>query len=102
MMGDVASRLADLVVVTSDNPRGEDPLEIIEEIRSGLLPGRAHEIVPDRREAIRWALREASPQDAVLVAGKGHETYQIIGTSRRPFDDREEAMRALRELKGWN
>ncbi len=102
LMGEVASRLADLVVVTSDNPRGEDPLEIIEEIRSGLLPGRAHEIVPDRREAIRWALREASPQDAVLIAGKGHETYQIIGTSRRPFDDREEALRALRELKGWN
>lgn len=102
LMGEVASHLADLVVLTSDNPRGEDPLRIIEEIRSGLLPGRAYKVILDRREAIRWALGEASPEDGVLIAGKGHETYQIIGTLRHPFDDREEALRALRELKGWD
>jgi UDP-N-acetylmuramoyl-L-alanyl-D-glutamate--2,6-diaminopimelate ligase len=92
-MGRIASSLSDLAIVTSDNPRTEDPLEIIAEVRKGMS-GTPMEN-PDRREAIRYALRSARNGDAVLIAGKGHETYQIIGTERKPFDDREEARNAM-------
>jgi UDP-N-acetylmuramoyl-L-alanyl-D-glutamate--2,6-diaminopimelate ligase len=109
LMGEAVGRAADLAVVTSDNPRGEDPLAIIGEIlpglaRAGAAPvgaaearaGRAgYAVVPDRREAIGLALAAARPGDAVLIAGKGHEDYQIVGAERRHFDDREEARRAL-------
>jgi len=101
LMGQVASKLASRVVVTSDNPRGEDPLKIIEEIRKGLEPGTDHLIIPDRREAIRKAIEEAKPEDVVVIAGKGHENYQIVGEQRLPFDDRFEARRVLEEL-GWS
>lgn len=97
-MGSVAVRWADRVVVTSDNPRTEDPEAILEDIVRGI-PQAASEAVlriPDRREAIRQALAEARPQDAVLVAGKGHETVQVVGTERHPFDDRM----VIRELMG--
>jgi UDP-N-acetylmuramoyl-L-alanyl-D-glutamate--2,6-diaminopimelate ligase len=109
LMGAVAGRGADLAIVTSDNPRSEDPLRIIGEIVPGLAgaglirrtaaeavagePGYA--IEPDRRAAIELALACARPGDAVLIAGKGHEAWQLVGAERRHFDDREEARRAL-------
>lgn len=104
LMGQVAARMADHVVVTSDNPRSEDPLAIVEEILQGLRSaegaGATYDVEPDRREAIRKALRLAAPEDAVLICGKGHETVQVFRDRTVPFDDREEARRALREL-GW-
>ena len=96
-MGAVAADLADRVVVTSDNPRTEDPAAILREIEAGI-PAAAHaktEIVADRREAIRRAVLEAPAGSTVLVAGKGHEDYQIIGTTKVPFDDVAEAKEAL-------
>ncbi|HEY1278443.1 MAG TPA: hypothetical protein VGF22_02135, partial [Acidimicrobiales bacterium] len=90
--------LADVAVVTSDNPRGEDPTAIISEVISGMpAAGSARtEREPDRRAAIALALAEAAPGDVVLVAGKGHETTQTIGDRVVPFDDRAVA-RALLE-----
>ncbi len=101
IMGEVAARLADLAVVTSDNPRGEQPDAIIAEILAGIPPAstapRATVVAePDRRSAIALALRQARPDDIVVVAGKGHETFQEIGDRRIPFDDRE----VVRELLG--
>ena len=99
-MGQVAAKNSDLVFVTSDNPRTEDPLAIIQDIELGMvdLPEskrKTYCLIPDRREAIYAAVREARPQDMVLIAGKGHEDYQIIGTERLHFDDREVAREAL-------
>lgn len=85
----LAASAADLVVVTSDNPRTEQPLSIIEEIVAGIPRGTQFHVDADRRRAIEWALREARPSDCVLIAGKGHETYQIIGAEKLPFDDRQ-------------
>ena len=87
LMGGIAARLADYVVVTSDNPRSENPLDIIREICAGI--SSAHHVEPDRRVAIRKALSLAGPGDVVLVAGKGHERGQIFATHTEPFDDRE-------------
>ena len=89
-MGRIAAALADRVWLTSDNPRSEDPGAIIEEIAAGVVPPPpgGHVREPDRREAIRRALDWARPGDTVVVAGKGHETYQIIGGQVLPFDDR--------------
>ena len=90
LMGEAAARLADVVVVTSDNPRSEDPAAIAEAVRSGTTAGRADVRVElDRRAAIAAALAEAQDGDLVVVAGKGHETTQIIGDRVLPFDDRE-------------
>ena len=86
MMGKIATRLADLTIVTSDNPRSEDPEAIIGQIVSDLDPTR-YEIVPDRREAIARALEVSGPGDVVALLGKGHETYQIEGDLRVPFDE---------------
>jgi UDP-N-acetylmuramoyl-L-alanyl-D-glutamate--2,6-diaminopimelate ligase len=113
LMGEVAGKVSDLAILTSDNPRTEDPLAILDEVEKGLksLPLKEwdqNEIklwrsrkgylkVPDRREAIRMAIRLAQPEDTVLIAGKGHEDYQIIGKKRFPFDDRIEAKKALEE-----
>jgi UDP-N-acetylmuramoyl-L-alanyl-D-glutamate--2,6-diaminopimelate ligase len=96
IMGEVAARLADRVVVTSDNPRSEDPLAIIAEIRAGI-PGGAPgvDVEPDRRRAIEGALAAAGAGDVVLVAGKGHESTQVVGDRALPFDDREVARAAL-------
>jgi UDP-N-acetylmuramoyl-L-alanyl-D-glutamate--2,6-diaminopimelate ligase len=95
-MGEAVARGADRVAVTNDNPRGEAPDAIADAIVPGLERlGRAYERILDRAEAIAWAVRSAAPGDAVLVAGKGHETYQIVGDGVRPFDDRVEARRAL-------
>jgi UDP-N-acetylmuramoyl-L-alanyl-D-glutamate--2,6-diaminopimelate ligase len=94
-MGRVAERLADRVVITSDNPRSEEPERIIEEISSGLERAFQAAVVPDRREAIGLAILMAKPGDTVVIAGKGHETYQEIQGKRNHFDDREEARAAL-------
>lgn len=92
-MGTIASRLADRVVLTSDNPRSEDPRAIIEAIRAGVTI--AHEVEPDRAQAIDSAIGAAVPGDVVLIAGKGHETYQEARGARQPFSDLEVAGRAL-------
>ena len=100
-MGRVAVQRADLVFLTSDNPRGEDPSQILEQIAEGLTGAteRCRTIV-ERREAIRAALAAAREGDVVVIAGKGHETLQIVGSHRRPFDDGEVARGTLAEL-GW-
>lgn len=97
VMGDVAARRADRVVVTSDNPRFEDPLAIIAEVRAGVPADRTArvEVEPDRRRAIESAVAGARAGDVVLVAGKGHETTQVIGDRVVPFDDRTVARDAL-------
>jgi UDP-N-acetylmuramoyl-L-alanyl-D-glutamate--2,6-diaminopimelate ligase len=100
IMGRVAAEFGDVVIVTSDNPRTEDPLRIIEEIKGGIVGAYGNtpvQIIPDRREAIRKAVSIAKEGDVVLIAGKGHEDYQIIGTEKIHFDDREEAAKAVRE-----
>ncbi|MGC2131020.1 MAG: UDP-N-acetylmuramoyl-L-alanyl-D-glutamate--2,6-diaminopimelate ligase [Candidatus Aquilonibacter sp.] len=93
-MGRIAAAFADRVYVTSDNPRSESPQAIVAEIETGI-GGHPHVAEVDRRAAIRRAIEEASPGDVVLIAGKGHETYQIIGTQTLPFDDAEVAREAL-------
>ena len=103
-MGEVAARQADRVWITSDNPRSEEPAAICAEIEAGFLaaPGRRaadHAVVVDRREAIEAALAAAEPGDVVVIAGKGHEDYQIVGAERRHFDDRE-AVRAWVAAEG--
>ncbi len=100
LMGEIAAQLADAVVVTSDNPRSEDPAAICTEILAGVQRhGPVDYLVePDRRKAIRAAVASARPQDMVIIAGKGHETYQEIQGVRRHFDDREEARQAIKEL----
>ncbi|HXZ97183.1 MAG TPA: UDP-N-acetylmuramoyl-L-alanyl-D-glutamate--2,6-diaminopimelate ligase [Burkholderiales bacterium] len=95
LMGEVASRLADLPIVTSDNPRGEAPRAIIEQILSGMQPN--YRVVEDRAAAIYRAIAEANERDVVLVAGKGHETYQEINGVKLPFSDVEVAKNALRQ-----
>ena len=95
-MGDIASRLADDVIVTSDNPRGENPRAIIEEIVKGIR-GTNYLAITDRRQAIERAIGEASPDDVIVIAGKGHETYQVSGDEVLHFDDREEAEVALQK-----
>ena len=93
VMGEIASRHADRVIVTSDNPRGEDPMAIIEDILSGIEGDVDIEV--DRAAAIKLAVDTAEPGDCVLVAGKGHESYQQIGSRRLPFSDVEQLRRAL-------
>ncbi|MDQ3939718.1 MAG: UDP-N-acetylmuramoyl-L-alanyl-D-glutamate--2,6-diaminopimelate ligase, partial [Actinomycetota bacterium] len=103
LMGAVVARLADRAIVTSDNPRSEDPMSIIDEILEGVTaeaPSGADAVIPDRREAIRYALAEATEGDVVVIAGKGHETGQEFATETVPFDDRDEARIALADL-GW-
>jgi UDP-N-acetylmuramoyl-L-alanyl-D-glutamate--2,6-diaminopimelate ligase len=97
IMGGIAAEGSDLVVVTSDNPRTEDPATIIDEIVKGVPAGSAErvKIIPDRREAIAHAVGQAGSEDLVLIAGKGHEDYQIVGTTKLHFDDREEARAAV-------
>lgn len=96
-----AALAADYAVVTSDNPRTEDPNAIIEDIVAGMGEGTDHfEVVPDRRDAIARAIAIANPGDAILIAGKGHEDYQIIGTEKHHFDDREVAAEELKKVFG--
>jgi UDP-N-acetylmuramoyl-L-alanyl-D-glutamate--2,6-diaminopimelate ligase len=114
IMGRIAAEWSDLAIVTSDNPRTEDPLNILEQIKTGILPLGAKELsveelangcstkgflmLENRREAIRMAVRVARPGDIILLAGKGHEDYQIIGTTKYHFDDCEEAAQAFAEI----
>jgi UDP-N-acetylmuramoyl-L-alanyl-D-glutamate--2,6-diaminopimelate ligase len=100
LMGAVARRRADLTVLTSDNPRFEDPLAILEEVRAGWGEGDALEVEPDRQAAIDLAVAAARPGDVVVVAGKGHETGQTSGGRVVPFDDRQAARRALARRGG--
>jgi UDP-N-acetylmuramoyl-L-alanyl-D-glutamate--2,6-diaminopimelate ligase len=90
-LGRAVERGADLAVITDDNPRDEDPQAIIEDILGGLKHPAEAEVIPDRAEAIAWALSQARPGDAVLIAGKGHRTQQIAGAGRGYFDDRQVA-----------
>src|SRR5213075_2418653 len=96
-MGRVAAALSDRLVVTSDNPRTEDPAAILREVEAGIEgDARRHaSTVADRREAIRRAVLDAPAGSTVLIAGKGHEDYQILGTTKVPFDDVVEARAAL-------
>ncbi|MDK1031970.1 MAG: cyanophycin synthetase, partial [Planctomycetia bacterium] len=98
-MGAVAEEFADVIFVTSDNPRSEKPEAIAEEIMSGFKNRARASVVLDRREAITAALRDAGRGDIVVIAGKGHETYQEIAGVSRPFDDREVAREVLRHLQ---
>ncbi|HQK99801.1 MAG TPA: UDP-N-acetylmuramoyl-L-alanyl-D-glutamate--2,6-diaminopimelate ligase [Smithellaceae bacterium] len=116
LMGETAVRLSDLTIVTSDNPRREDPLAIIDEILAGIdsekyarcdaerlsawRGERGYAVIADRREAIAAAVKAAQTGDIILIAGKGHEDYQILGVQKVPFDDRLEAARALQTKEG--
>ena len=95
LMGEIASRCSDVVIVTSDNPRGEDPASIIDDILEGKINGATWHRIEERQQAIAYAIFNADDKDVVLIAGKGHETYQIIGTKKWPFDDRQVAKEAL-------
>ena len=97
LMGAIAEAAADGVIVTDDNPRSEPSGAIIEQILAGLRAPDAALVIPDRAEAIRHAIGEAESGDVVVVAGKGHEDYQIVGAETRHFSDRETVMAALEE-----
>ena len=104
-MGEASVELSDYVIVTSDNPRSEDPEKIIEEveggIKSAMLGGRAraagYRCITDRRSAIEEAINMAEKGDLVIIAGKGHECHQIIDGNKLHFDDKEEAREAVRK-----
>ncbi len=98
IMGEIAAKMSDFVFATSDNPRSEDPLQILKEIENGMRGGPAPYVVqPDRRKAIEAAVSIANKGDVVVIAGKGHEDYQILGTQTIHFDDREIARELIRE-----
>lgn len=99
-MGGIAATLADWAVVTSDNPRTEDPERILQDILAGIPNSVQPTVMVDRAQAIRTAILQAQPGDGVLIAGKGHEDYQILGTEKIHFDDREQARSALAERLG--
>lgn len=115
LMGREAALGSDFVVVTSDNPRSEDPMAIIEDVSAGLeevgrrlvgdslngdvMPSQGYRIFPDRRQAISWTVANLEPDDVLLVAGKGHETYQEVAGKRHPFDDREVVREELSKLR---
>ncbi|MGB7272399.1 MAG: UDP-N-acetylmuramoyl-L-alanyl-D-glutamate--2,6-diaminopimelate ligase [Geitlerinemataceae cyanobacterium] len=98
-MGKIAAELADIAVVTSDNPRTEDPERILQDILAGIPESVKPMVIADRAQAIRTAILQAQPGDGILIAGKGHEDYQILGTEKIHFDDREQAQAAL-EIRG--
>ena len=99
LMGQIAASISAYTVITSDNPRTEDPHRIIADIVAGVDPSREYTTIADRREAIEYAVSIAQPRDTIVIAGKGHEDYQIIGQTRRHFDDREVAYTALRNRR---
>lgn len=102
IMGKIAAKYSDMAIVTSDNPRTEDPDLILKDIEQGLqedqVPENQYMLIVDRRKAIQKAIEMASPDDVVLIAGKGHETYQIIGHTKHDFDDRVIAKEAIRSM----
>jgi len=95
-MGKIAAELADQAIVTSDNPRTEDPQQILDDVVAGIVDRSQTIVMGDRAEAIRFAISQAKTGDGVLIAGKGHEDYQILGREKIHFDDREQARDALR------
>lgn len=100
LMGKVASDLADMVILTSDNPRFEDPIKIIEDIKAGIDEKKVYISIPDRKLALEYAISILKDGDILLVAGKGHEDYQEIAGQRYPFSDKEEIKRILKSLDG--
>ena len=94
-MGEIATRLADFTIITNDNPRTEDPDQIIDDIKKGIKKSTSFSIVPDRRKAIKTAIKMAQEGDLVVIAGKGHEDYQIIGHKKSHFSDQEEVKKIL-------
>jgi UDP-N-acetylmuramyl tripeptide synthase len=99
-MAKVAEEFAHHLVFTSDNPRNEDPAQIIQNMVAGLINTTKLTVCIDRAQAIAQTIAKAKPQDVILIAGKGHETYQEIGASRLSFSDTAHAMAALK-LRGW-
>ncbi len=101
LMGNAAVKMADIVFVTSDNPRTENPEDIIKDIERGIpfYLGKKYVSIPDRKKAIKEAISMARENDCVVIAGKGHETFQVMKNTVIPFDDREEAKKAIRALK---
>ncbi|MBQ4518197.1 MAG: UDP-N-acetylmuramoyl-L-alanyl-D-glutamate--2,6-diaminopimelate ligase [Clostridia bacterium] len=99
IMGKIAGELSDFCIITSDNPRTEEPMNIIRQIEAGMKETScSYTVIEKRRDAIRFALTEAQPGDCIILAGKGHETYQIIGKEKRHFDEREVIREILAEL----
>ncbi len=99
-MGEISSNLADLTIATSDNPRFEEPQDILNDIITGIRKGPGeYAAIIDRREAIRYALEQAKPGDCIVVAGKGHEDYQEIKGIKYPMDDRELILTAAEEMR---
>jgi len=94
-MARAASERSDVTVATSDNPRTEDPASILEQVKAGIVADSESVAIVDRREAVTYAVKIAQPGDVVVIAGKGHENYQIIGRTKFPMDDRELAREAL-------
>ena len=100
IMGAIGVRKSDVAVITSDNPRTEEPMAIIRDILTGVEPGMGeYTVIEDRRKAIRYALDIAEKDDIIVLAGKGHETYQDIGGHKNHLDEREEVRDALLELR---
>ena len=98
-MGEVAGRLADYTIVTTDNPRTEKPEDIIADIEAGISKTKGkYEIVVDRREAIAKAIKMMGKRDLVILAGKGHETYQVIGHEKLPFDEKQIVLDCLNRI----
>ncbi len=99
VMGRIAAELADAAVFTTDNPRSEDPRDILEEMLGGVSDGSKVTVIPDREEALAWAVAQAAPGDVVLACGKGHETYQEVGGRKLPFPEREILARLAAEAE---
>lgn len=98
-MAKIACEEASYAILTSDNPRSEDPLAILKDMEQGVKGEQNYTIISDRKEAIAFAVDQAQPDDVILIAGKGHETYQIIGSKVLDFDDRLVAKEAIEERK---
>ncbi len=98
IMGKIASSLADEIILTSDNPRFENPLEIIEDIKKGINYKKPYKVIPDRKEALKFSINILQKGDVLLVAGKGHETYQEIQGKKIPFSDQEEILKIIKGL----
>ena len=103
MMGEIAGRLSDYAILTSDNPRKEDPMAILAAIEKGIKPtGAKYEVIENRRDAIRQAMEMAVGGDIIVLAGKGHETYQDIGGVKHPFDEKVIVAELLEEIAKEN
>jgi UDP-N-acetylmuramoyl-L-alanyl-D-glutamate--2,6-diaminopimelate ligase len=98
LMAQAVTELSDLTIITSDNPRTEEPEQIIEDAVAGILPGKSYHCIVNRADAIKTAIQKAEKNDIVVIAGKGHENYQIIGRETISFDDRIAAREALRQI----